>query len=590
MPTKERRHPHGSNARHRARLAEAENTEVTDEVTPLLTSLPDATSYGSSSSVTDSGSSNDGTETPTAADGAEPEVTINVSVAAILSVLLVGVFVSQADTSLVLATYGAIASEFHDLADASWLLSSYMLAMCVGHALYGKLSDIFGRKAMLQVAYALFFLGCVLCGVGQSLGQLIAARVVQGLGGAGMVVLVSILITDLVPLREVAAYRSYVNIVQTVGRSCGGAVGGFLAQSIGWRWAFLVQAPLTALAMVLVAWKLQPTKTRGASKFVSESCMSLSHKLKRVDMAGAALLSATVLSFLLALDMGGNGKVSWTSPILAVLFLLSHLTAAGFVWVERSWAQEPIFPLHLLRHYDVVTSYLILFFQNASQTSLMLFIPLYFQVTQNATPAQAGAYMIPSIAGNTVGGLMTGAFIKRCGRYKLPTILSSLSAGLCFTMLLIFWHGSPETPLWQCLFVFLGGFGTAAAHSAVFVGLAAGVAEDEMAVAGSGLYLSGNIGAVAGMSAASALFQAMLRSGLTQRVAENADLGLNPETAAEIIRQALSDIGYVQGLVGRVRDAVVAAYVSSFASAFWMNLGFASVCLVVSLMIRERRL
>ncbi len=131
----------------------------------------------------------------------------------ILSVLLIGVFVSQADTSLVLATYGQISSEFNDLHDASWLLSSYMLAMCVSQALYGKLSDIWGRKAMLQVAYSLFTLGSIFCGLGQSMPQLIAARVLQGIGGAGMVCLVSILITDLVPLRDVASYRSYVNIV-----------------------------------------------------------------------------------------------------------------------------------------------------------------------------------------------------------------------------------------------------------------------------------------------------------------------------------------------------------------------------------------
>jgi MFS family permease len=131
----------------------------------------------------------------------------------ILSVLLIGVFVSQADTSLVLATYAQISSDFNDLQSASWLLSSYMLSMCVSQALYGKLSDIWGRKAMLQVAYGLFALGSLFCGLGQSMPQLIAARAVQGMGGAGMVCLVSILITDLVPLRDVASYRSYVNIV-----------------------------------------------------------------------------------------------------------------------------------------------------------------------------------------------------------------------------------------------------------------------------------------------------------------------------------------------------------------------------------------
>lgn len=108
--------------------------------------------------------------------------------------------------------------------------------MCVAQPLFGKFSDIYGRKRCLQTAYILFAIGTVGCGIGQSMGQLFAARAIQGAGGAGMVCMVSILLTDLVPLHEVAVYRSYVNIVQTVGRSCGGAVGGYLAQTIGWRW------------------------------------------------------------------------------------------------------------------------------------------------------------------------------------------------------------------------------------------------------------------------------------------------------------------------------------------------------------------
>lgn len=111
-----------------------------------------------------------------------------------------------------------------------------MLAMCVAQPLYGKLSDIFGRKACLQAANVLFAVGTLGCALGTTMLQVIASRAIQGTGGAGMVCMVSILLTDLVPLHEVAAYRSYVNIVQTVGRSCGGAIGGLLTQTMGWRW------------------------------------------------------------------------------------------------------------------------------------------------------------------------------------------------------------------------------------------------------------------------------------------------------------------------------------------------------------------
>jgi MFS family permease len=147
-----------------------------------------------------------------------------------------GVFISQADTSLVLATYGKISSEFNDLESGSWLLSSYMLAMCSSQPLFGKLSDIFGRKKYLQVVYTLFAIGTAGSGLGRSISQIIVARAVQGACGAGIVCMVSILLTDLLPFHEVTVYRSYVNVVQTVGRSCGGAVGGLLASTVGWRW------------------------------------------------------------------------------------------------------------------------------------------------------------------------------------------------------------------------------------------------------------------------------------------------------------------------------------------------------------------
>lgn len=155
---------------------------------------------------------------------------------AAISVLLIGVFIANTDSSLILATYGLISSEFGDLGSGSWLISSFILAQCVAQPLYGKLSDIYGRKHCLQVAYTLFAIGTAGTGVGRSMGQIIVARAVQGAGSAGMSSMVSIIITDLVPLHEVATLRSYVNIMATTGRSCGGVIGGALTSALGWRW------------------------------------------------------------------------------------------------------------------------------------------------------------------------------------------------------------------------------------------------------------------------------------------------------------------------------------------------------------------
>ncbi|KIW00575.1 hypothetical protein, variant [Verruconis gallopava] len=321
-------------------------------------------------------------------------------------VLLVGVFVSQADGSLVLAAYSKVSSEFGDFENGSWLFSAYVLAMCVTQPLYGKLSDIYGRKTCLQISYMLFALGTACTGLGQSMRQVIAARAVQGAGGAGMVCMVSILLTDLVPLNEVALYRSYVNIAQTVGRSCGGAVGGYIVETLGWRWAFLCQCPVTFIAIGLVAWKLPVSSKSGGTTEAAES------KLKRIDWVGAVTLSLTILSALIIVDMGGQ-KYPFSHPIIISAMVTFAVAGVIFLVTEDRYAKEPIFPLHLLSRYVVVTSYAVLFLQNFAQTALMMIIPIYFQVTKKASTAVAGTYLIPAVFGNTIGGLLTGFFIKR---------------------------------------------------------------------------------------------------------------------------------------------------------------------------------
>ena len=135
-----------------------------------------------------------------------------------------------------MAVYAKVASEFNDLDSGSWLMSAYILAQCVAQPLYGKLSDLFGRKALLQLSYILFAVGTAGAGLSMSMGAVIVSRAVQGAGSAGMLAMVSIIITDLVPMNEVAVFRSYVNILATAGRSCGGVIGGLLSSALGWRW------------------------------------------------------------------------------------------------------------------------------------------------------------------------------------------------------------------------------------------------------------------------------------------------------------------------------------------------------------------
>lgn len=229
------------------------------------------------------------------------------------------------------------------------------MANCAAQPVVGKLSDIFGRKNVLLVCYVLFAIGCALCGSGQTLWQVIAGRSISGLGGAGMTVVVAILITDLVPKIEVASWRSYVNIVATTGRMIGGPIGGFLADRVGWRWSFLCQVPITLLATLLVGCKFgNGVGGSNLSEYDEESLLS---KIRRIDFLGAGLLSTAIISFLFAVDLLGEHKPGNHLALIGTSSL-SVILITAFFMVEARNMKDPIFPIKLLAKRDVATSYL----------------------------------------------------------------------------------------------------------------------------------------------------------------------------------------------------------------------------------------
>ncbi|MCJ1380110.1 hypothetical protein MMC17_003213 [Xylographa soralifera] len=428
-------------------------------------------------------------------------------IAGVISVLLL----ANADGSIVLATYGVIASDIGSLDNASWLVVTYTLAMCAIQPTYGKLSDIYGRKSMLMFAYSFFGFGCALCGAGSTIWQVVLGRAVAGIGGAGMTSLVSILIADKVPLREVAVWRGYVNVASTVGRSAGGPFGGYLADTIGWRWSFYAQCPLALISIILVACKLE-SPNRSQEYYGTESTLG---KLGRIDFLGSASLALTIVGFLIAFDLGGQ-KLPWNHPIIWILFVSSAALGVLFLLVEAYWAKEPIFPLRLLVHRDVVTAYLAVGFQIAAQFAVMFTVPLYFQVTARASVTNAGVHLFPAVLGNAIGGLICGYIIRRTASYKVLTIAGTVTSSVAYVLLIFLWRG--KTNIWESLYIGPGGFGTGVVLATTFVGLAAGVAESDMAIASTGLYLSANVGSLVGMSLASTVLQTSLRSTLKERL------------------------------------------------------------------------
>jgi predicted MFS family arabinose efflux permease len=310
-----------------------------------------------------------------------------------------------------------------------------------------------------------------------------------------------------VPVREVASWRSYVNIAATTGRAVGGPLGGVLCDTIGWRWCFYGQVPPTIIGLLLILWKL-PNKTAKATTNPDEDA-SFKRKLERIDVAGAIVLMVTIVSFLLSLEFANQGlPITYSiAPIVTCL-----VCTVLFCLIERRWAIEPILPIELFTNRDTLTAYLLAGLQMSAQFSLFYSVPIYFQIVSGSTVGQAGLRLVPAVIGNATAGLISGYTISKTGRYKLFAIIGNICGWLGYLMVLVRWRGEAHAD--GMLYLFLGGFASGTNQSTTFIHLAASLDPSEMAIAGTTLYLVQNLFLLIGLQFSTAVLHARLRIGL----------------------------------------------------------------------------
>lgn len=427
----------------------------------------------------------------------------------VVPISLLGVFVANADGSLVVASSQYIASEFDALSNAQWLVTSFGLAQAASQPMYGKLSDVFGRKSNLITAYTLFAAGCALCGAGHQFWQVIAGRVISGMGGAGMTALVSIIIADMVPVRDIATWRSYVNVAATTGRALGGPLGGWLCDVLGWRACFYGQVPLTLIGLALTVWKM-PVSTTSLHDSKNQT---LRAKIKRIDFLGTVTLAASISCLLLTLDTVSK-SVAWYFSLIFGLVTLVMFSI--FALIEKKWAKEPVLPLRLLISRPAITAYLLAGFQIAAQFATFYSTPLYFQISAGNSIGASGAHLVPAVIGNATAGLLVGYTIARTGRYKLASIMASTGASIGYALIFARWRG--HTEWYESLYIFLGGFGSGAIQSTTFVHLAANLNLEDMAIAGSTLYSFQNVFLLVGIQSATTVTHLHLRANLNEKL------------------------------------------------------------------------
>ncbi|KAF6830412.1 major facilitator superfamily transporter [Colletotrichum plurivorum] len=603
-------------ARQETLRTDEETRRAVDERSPLLSQARRDSSSSGESSLTSSSSSggSDGqilpwhltpstevdeayadvdverTAPPHADDEAKapPKGTPVSAVVKIVAILLVGTFTANADGSLVMATHPTIASEFDDLENSSWLFVSFALAGAATQTLYGKLSDIYGRRALLMVAYTLFAIGCAMVGIGQSMWQVVLGRVVSGSGGSSLNVLGLLLITDLVPLREVAAWQAAINLAATIGRSLGGPMGGWLADSIGWRWSFLGQAPIFLVA-VLLCWFFLPnsnpaSKPETDAEETTKPPGTDKNALGRIDFLGAAFLALFILAFLLPIEIGGT-KIPWTHPLIFVMFGAAIVLGGLFVATEEWWAKEPIFPLELLKHRDIVLTYIITGAQVAAQLGLLFSVPLYFQVTQRVSNTIAGFHLFPAVAGNAIGGIFAGYLIRKTGRYKSLLVLATVSSSISYVLLLLRWHG--DTNVWESLYILPGGLGAGLVQSAGFISVQAAVNPKHKAAVTSGVFLTVQIGMIIGLSSVSAVMMETMKWRLEALLS---GMGLEAAVRKTIISKATSSVDFIDHTDSDIAKAVVQAYVEGLGFSHGFSLISSVLAFFGAIFLREHRI
>jgi EmrB/QacA subfamily drug resistance transporter len=381
--------------------------------------------------------------------------------------------------------------------------TAFLITSTISTPLFGKLSDIYGRKPFFMLAISIFILGSALCGLAQSMYMLAAFRAFQGIGAGGLMPLALAIIGDIIPPRERARYQGYFMAVFATSSVLGPVVGGFFAgqHSIlgvpGWRWIFYINVPIGIVALIVV-----------------EAVLKLDHIRHdhRIDWYGASMLVVGLVPLLIIAEQGRTW--GWASGAAFTCYLLGAAGLVAFVWVESRMGDEALLPLRLFRR-----SVFALGSAQAAVIGMGMFggissIPLYLQIVKGASPTKAGLLLLPMIAGMMSASLASGQYTSRTGRYKLFPVAGSV---LMVVGMLIMTRIGADTPLWEAdIYMAIFGMGLGMNMQSIVLAMQNAVEPRDMGVATSAVTFFRQVGGSLG----TAIFLSILFSNAASNISD----------------------------------------------------------------------
>jgi EmrB/QacA subfamily drug resistance transporter len=421
----------------------------------------------------------------------------------VLSGLLLGMLLAALDQTIVSAAMRTIADQLHGQTLQAWGTTAYLITSTISTPLYGKLSDIYGRKPFFITAISLFLVGSALCGLSQSMYELAAFRAVQGLGAGGLFSLALAIVGDMVSPRERGRYQGYFLGVWGLSSVLGPVVGGFFAELpsflgvTGWRWVFLVNLPVGLVALTVV------------SKVLNLPHRRIEH---RVDYLGALSLVVGVVPLLIVAEQGREW--GWASGRTLAMSVIGVVGLVLFVLVERRMGDAALLPLRLFRTSVFSLANLLLFIMGMGMFGGMASVPLYLQIVKGYTPTQSGLLLLPLMVGIMVASTLSGSAIARTGRYRVFPIAGT---GAMSAALFLFSRIGTDTPLLPTLLTaLLMGFGLGLCMQTLVVVVQNDVPPGDMGVATASATFFRQMGGTAG----TAVFLSILFGVVGDRIAD----------------------------------------------------------------------